>query len=140
MKKFVLCLVAVLGLGLAASAANYSIDENAIDALIENATEVTPMTLEAAVPGATDASVKIGQAPQPVIACLLSFFAVTNWLAIHRMYLGTSALTVVLQIITGGGLGIVSVVDFVCLLIGVIDGNISQYCNNPHWWMLLNMI
>ncbi len=140
MKKFFLCLVAVLGLGVAASAANYTIDEQAIDAMIENATEVTPMSLDAAQNSLTDPTLKIGEAPQPIIACVLSFFWPTSWLAIHRMYLGTSVLTVVLQIVTGGGFGIVSLVDFVCLLLGTIDGDISQYCNNPHWWMLLNMI
>ncbi len=140
MKKLLLSLVAILGLGLAASAANYSIDEQAIDAMIETAAEVTPLSLEAATPGLTDPSVKIGNAPKPVIAFILAFIPVTNWLAIHRMYMGTSALTVVLNIITGAGCGIVAVVDLVCLLLGLIDDNISQYCNNPHWWMLLNLI
>ena len=37
MKKLILCLIAVVGMGIAASAANYSIDEQGIDAMIENA-------------------------------------------------------------------------------------------------------
>ncbi len=141
MKKLLLSLVAILGLGIAASAANYSIDEQEIDAMIETATEVTPLALEAATPGLTDPSVKIGTAsPSPIIAFILSVIPVTGWLAVHRMYMGTSALTVVLNIITGAGFGIVYVVDWVCLLVGVLDDNIGQYCNNPHWWMLLNLI
>ncbi len=140
MKKFFLCLVAVLGLGLAANAANYTVDEQSIDAMIENATEVTPMTLAAADNSFTDATLKIGPAPQPIVAFILSLVPVTSWLAVHRMYLGTSPLAVVLNIVTGSGFGIVYVLDWVALLLGVLDNNIGQYVNNPHWIMMFNLI
>lgn len=56
------------------------------------------------------------------------------------MYLGTSPLAVILNIVTGGGFGIVYVVDWVVLLLGVIDGSVSKYVNNPRWWMWANII
>lgn len=138
MKKVILCLIAVLGLGIAASAANYTIDEQSIDAMIEMAEEVTPAAMEAQ--GATDVTIHLGNGAQPIVAFLLSIFPVTGWLAIHRMYMGTSILAVLLNIFTGAGFGVVYVIDWVMLLIGVLDNNIGQYCNNGRWWMWANII
>ena len=140
MKKLLLCLVALFGLGLAASANNYTIDENAIDAMIECATEVSPMTADAAASDLTSPSVKFGSSVNPVVAFVLSVIPFTSWLAVHRMYMGTSVLAVVLNIVTGAGFGIVYVVDWVCLLLGVLDNNIGQYCNNGRWLMWANVI
>lgn len=138
MKKLILCLVAVLGLGLAASAANYTIDEQSIDAMIEMAEEVSPAMMEAE--GVSDVSIHLGNGAQPIVAFLLALVPVTGWLAIHRMYMGTSILAVLLNIFTGAGFGIVYVIDWVVLLIGVLDNNIGQYCNNGRWWMWANVI
>ena len=138
MKKVILCLIAVLGLGIAASAANYTIDEQSIDAMIEMAEEVTPAAMEAQ--GATDVTIHLGNGAQPIVAFLLSIFPVTSWLAIHRMYMGTSILAVLLNIFTGAGFGVVYVIDWIVLLIGVLDNNIGQYCNNGRWWMWANII
>ncbi len=138
MKKVILCLIAVLGLGIAASAANYTIDEQSIDAMIEMAEEVTPAAMGAQ--GATDVTIHLGNGAQPIVAFLLSIFPVTSWLAIHRMYMGTSILAVILNIVTGAGFGVVYVIDWVMLLIGVLDNNIGQYCNNGRWWMWANII
>jgi len=138
MKKVILCLIAVLGLGIAASAANYTIDEQSIDAMIEMAEEVTPAAMEAQ--GATDVTIHLGNGAQPIVAFLLSIFPVTSWLAIHRMYMGTSILAVILNIVTGAGFGVVYVIDWVMLLIGVLDNNIGQYCNNGRWLMWANII
>ena len=138
MKKLILCLVAVLGLGLAASAANYTIDEQSIDAMIEMAEEVSPAMMEAE--GATAVSIHLGNGAQPIVAFILALVPVTGWLAIHRMYMGTSILAVILNIFTGAGFGIVYVVDWVVLLIGVLDNNIGQYCNNGRWLMWADII
>lgn len=140
MKKFILSLVAVLSLGIAASAANYTVDESSIDALIENAVEVTPASMEAEAGDIYATSLKIGSAPQPVVAFLLSVVPVTGWLGVHRMYLGTSPLAVILNIVTGAGFGVVYVIDWVSLLLGTIDNNISAYVNNGRWWMWANII
>lgn len=138
MKKLILCLVAVLGLGLAASAANYTIDEQSIDAMIEMAEEVSPALMEAE--GVTDVTIHLGNGAQPIVAFLLALVPVTSWLAIHRMYMGTSILAVILNIVTGAGFGVVYVIDWVMLLIGVLDNNIGKYCNNGRWLMWTNII
>lgn len=140
MKKFILSLVAVLSLGIAASAANYTVDESSIDALIENAVEVTPASMEAVAGDLTSPTLHIGSAPQPIVAFLLSVVPFTSWLAIHRMYLGTSPFAVVLNIITGAGFGVVYVLDWVSLLLGTLSDDISAYVNNGRWWMWANII
>ncbi|MGM9788252.1 MAG: TM2 domain-containing protein [Candidatus Cryptobacteroides sp.] len=140
MKKLIISLVAILGLGIAASANNYTIDESAIDAMIENAVEVSPMAAEASAAAIQDVTLKFGSAPQPIVAFVLSVIPVTGWLAVHRMYLGTSPLAVILNIVTGGGFGIVYVVDWVVLLMGVLNNNIKDYVNNGRWWMWANII
>ena len=60
MKKLILCLIAVVGMGIAASAANYSIDEQGIDAMIENAVEVTPMSMESSASDLQSPTIKFG--------------------------------------------------------------------------------
>ena len=40
MKKLIVSLIAVLAIAFSANAASYKVDNNAVDALIENATEV----------------------------------------------------------------------------------------------------
>ena len=64
MKKIIISLIAILGLGLAASANNYTIDESAIDAMIENAVEVSPMSVEAGAAGIQDPTIKFGSATE----------------------------------------------------------------------------
>lgn len=140
MKKFILSLVAVLSLGIAASAADYTVDESSIDALIENAVEVTPAFMEAEAGDLYETSLKIGSAPKPIIALVLATVPLTNWLAVHRMYLGTSPLAVILHIVTLEGYGIVGFLDWVALLVGTVNDDISAYVNNGRWWMWANII
>ena len=140
MKKVLVSLFAVLAMGIAASAAHYSVDEASIDAMIEAAAEVSPLAMESAAPAVTDVTIHIGSNPQPIVAFVLSVIPVTGWLACHRMYMGTSALAIILNIVTGGGFGVVYVVDAVMLLLGVLDNNISQYCDNGRWLMWANII
>lgn len=130
----------MLSLGIAASAADYTVDESSIDALIENAVEVTPAFMEAEAGDLTSATLHIGSAPKPVVAFILSVVPFTSWLAIHRMYLGTSPLAVILNIVTGAGFGVVYVLDWVSLLLGTLDDNIGAYVNNGRWWMWANII
>lgn len=140
MKKFFASLVAILAIGIAANAANYTIDESAIDAAIEAAVEVAPSAMEAVAPSVTDPTISLGMDVQPILAFIFSAIPVTGWLAIHRMYMGTSVLAVVLNIVTGAGFGVVYVIDAVMLLLGVLDNNISKYCNNGRWLMWCDLI
>lgn len=138
MKKIFICLVAMLSMGIAASAMSYTEDEQSIDAMIEMATEVTPASMEAE--GISDPTISFGAAPQPIVAFILATVPFTNWLAVHRMYMGTSPLAVILHIVTGEGFLIVGIIDWVALLIGTVNNDISAYCNNGRWWMWADII
>ena len=54
MKKFIFSLIAIMAIAVSANAANYTVDDDAIDALIEASAEVSPLDLmpEAPVPAA----------------------------------------------------------------------------------------
>lgn len=144
MKKILTVIVALCAMAVAANAANYSIDESAIDAAIENAVEVSPLDAVAMAGGSpiSTADIKIGNGVEPVLAFIFALIPITSWVALHRMYMGTSVLAIILNVVTGAGFGIVWAVDWIVLLLdGVIGkGNIKKYCNNPRWWMWADII
>jgi TM2 domain-containing membrane protein YozV len=72
----------------------------------------------------------------PVIAWLISFPG--GMLGLHRVYLGTSTKTVLLYIFTVGGVfGIVPMIDWILLLQGIQNGDISKYIGNRKFIMWL---
>ena len=133
MKKLFFSLIAVLAIAISANAANYRVDDSAIDALIEASVEVSPLELmpEAAVPAA--ASLASGS-PSPVASLLLCTFL--GGFGVHRHYMGTRPWMWAIYVFTGFGIfGIVPLVDWVMLLIGLVDDNIGQYCGNTRFIM-----
>ncbi len=69
----------------------------------------------------------------PVVAFILCW--AVGSLGIHRFYLGTKTMTGVGYILTCGGLGIVTFVDWIVLLIGVIEDDVKKYVDNPRFFM-----
>ena len=85
MKKILVSVIAVLAISFGANAANYTIDENAIDAMIENSVEVSPLALVSEAPaGATVSS----DDKTPVVSFILCTFL--GGFGVHRHYLGTT--------------------------------------------------
>lgn len=127
MKKLVLTLAAAL-VALCASANNYVANDAAIDALVENSVE---MVMEAAAPAAPANMVQLSNNQDPLIATLLSWF--TGWVGLHRYYLGTSVWMALPYALTGGGFGVVTLIDSVLLTIDLVQNNSinGQYINNP---------
>ena len=133
MKKFIFSLIAILAIAATANAASYTVDDDAIDALIEASAEISPLEMmpAAAVPAA--ASLASG-APQPIASFLLCTFL--GGFGVHRHYMGTRPWMWAIYTFTFCGIfGIVPFVDWVMLLIGVVDDNISQYCGNTRFIM-----
>ncbi|TAE38530.1 MAG: TM2 domain-containing protein [Runella slithyformis] len=65
---------------------------------------------------------------------LLAFFL--GALGVHRFYMGTATLTGIGYILTCGGCGIVATVDWVVLLIAMVNKEgISKYEDNPKFFM-----
>jgi len=72
----------------------------------------------------------------PIIAWLISF--PTGMFGLHRAYLGADTKTVLLYIVTAGGIfGIVPMIDWILLLRGIQDGDISRFVGNRRFVMWL---
>ena len=134
MKKLILSIIAVLAIAFSANAANYKVDDSAIDNIIENATEV--VTLDVATAEAAGVYTLASADIQPTTALILNFFL--GWCGIHRHYLGTAPYMWALYLFTAGGIfGIVEFVDFIMLIIGTVDNNITKYVGNRKFFMWL---
>lgn len=127
MKKLVLTLAAAL-MALCASANNYVANDAAFDALAENSVE---MVMEANMEMAPANMIQLSNNQDPLIATLLSWF--TGWVGLHRYYLGTSVWMALPYALTGGGFGVITLIDSVLLTIDLIQNNSinGQYINNP---------
>ena len=134
MKKLVLSIIAVLAIAFSANAANYKVDNNAIDALIENAEEVMVLDVAEAAPAAANLPAVSQKEVQPAVALILNF--IVGGFGIHRHYMGTAPGMWALYTFTLGGIfGIVTFVDFIMLIIGTVDNDISRYINNRKFFM-----
>ena len=132
MKKLVLSIIAVLAIAFSANAANYKVDNNAIDNIIENAEEV--YTLDVAAPAAANLPAVSQKEVKPVTALILNFFL--GGFGVHRHYMGTAPGMWALYTFTFGGIfGIVDLIDFIMLIIGTVDNNIAPYINNRKFFM-----
>lgn len=114
----------------------YFVNDNEIDALFESATLVDFQQIENMdIPSPfTAANAEFTQGgDQPIIAFLLCWFF--GSICIHRAYMGNPIHILWYTITCGGIFGIVTLVDWVMLLIGVINDDISQYVDNPSFFM-----
>jgi len=138
MKKLLLIIVLFVGVVSAkqVSASSYSVNEQAIDQLFDNAIETSMLSVNApeinTVTGTVPTTVMASKDKDAVAAILLDFFL--GGFGVHRFYLGTKPLTGIGYILTCGGIfGIVPLVDFIVLIIDHDD--ISPYINNPKFFM-----
>lgn len=142
MKKFVflfslMTLFSVVAFG---NVDQYKVDDSQIEALFAQAEQVN-------LPAMLDSQGLTGFAPSPEaivkksdknawVAFALAF--VVGGLGIHRAYLGTKPFTWIGYILTCGGIfGIVPFVDWIVLLIGASENDISNYVGNPAFFMWL---
>ena len=127
-----LSFLLVLGFTFQTQASSYKVDQNRIDQIVakaETAPAISAFDLQTAPELAT-----ITGGKDPAIAFIIC--TIVGGIGIHRLYLGTAPLTFVLYLITGGGCGIVVLIDWVMLLIALVeDKDISPYVNNPNFFM-----
>lgn len=72
--------------------------------------------------------------PNPWAAFAICWFV--GYFGVHRHYLGTSGAMWALYTFTCGGIfGIVPLIDWVVLLVGAIQDDISKYVNNTSFFM-----
>ena len=143
-RVFTVLVVLLVAMSSSFAGNKYQIDVEKIDQLFEQSSEVSASNF---MLSATTAEMPMAPTPtpnpgkmiggngdvNPVVAFVLSFFL--GGIGIHRIYMGTSVGTFIGYILTLGGCGIVSFVDWIMLLIGLIDEDISDYVNNPKFFM-----
>ncbi|MDY3979933.1 MAG: TM2 domain-containing protein [Tidjanibacter sp.] len=125
MKKLFLTIAVALMAICAASAANYSTNDEAIDALVADATEMV-VSADAAMPMAPAAPATAAFSQKnPWIATILGYFL--GYFGVHRLYLGAKPLTCIIYIITFGGIFyVVPFIDSVLLLLGALEDKIPS--------------
>ena len=131
MKKFFAAIVALLAVAAVANAAEYSVDEAAIDALFTEAVVEAPAEMMAPV-------VSIGgDATTTNLIALVVDYVGLGFFGIHRLILGTNPLNCLWYILTVGGIfGVLPIVDGVVLIIDLIQGG-ANYLDNPKFIMWL---
>lgn len=115
-------------------AENYLVNDEAVEASFTAAT-AAPMSVDfinSIIPNMPTDQAKVAGA-NPAVAFILAFFL--GQLGIHRFYMGTATLTGVGYILTLGGCGVVAFIDWVFLLIGVVNNDISKYEDNTKFFM-----
>jgi len=136
MKKILtLIILSLFILPLNLSAENYRLDQSKIDAKFSAATEIT-LSAALDISGLQGANQVLNE-KDPVIAFVLA--TVLGYLGIHRAYLGTTPVVVILYIITAGGCGIITLIDWIMLLMVLIDEkDLGPYIDNPNFLMWKN--
>ena len=113
-------------------AESYRIDQNKIDASFAAATEMSILSVFDM--SGLQMPNQVLDDKDPVMAFVLA--TVLGYLGIHRLYLGTEPIVVILYIITGGGCGIVALVDWIMLLMVLLDEKeLGPYIDNPSFLM-----
>lgn len=131
MKKFFAVIVALFAVVAVANAANYSVDEASVDALFTEAVMEAPAAPAAALPA-------VGGDPQitNIIALVVDMVGL-GFFGIHRLILGTQPINCLWYILTVGGIfGIIPLIDWIMILIDLINGSAS-YLDNPAFIMWL---
>lgn len=141
MKKiFTLVGILLLLVSLNSYAGDYKLDQSKIDAMIENAQDISSVS-------AFDMDSFNGMKSQnaqlddkdPIIAFALN--TVLGGFGVHRLYLGTKPINAVLYIITGGGCGVVVTVDWILLLMVLLDEReLTPFIDNPNFIMWKDQI
>ena len=126
-----------------AVSSEYVVDDMAVEMSLNSGIEVATLTPIANAETTTNAlAATTNNLPATAMvagkdgttAFLLSFFL--GVLGIHRFYMGTATLTGIGYIMTLGGCGIVATVDWIVLLIAMINKEgIDKYEDNPKFFM-----
>lgn len=130
MKKIFAVIVALLAVAAVAKAAEYSVDEAAIDALFTEAVVEAP---EAAM---TPINVAVGgDATTTNVIALVVDYVGLGFIGIHRLILGTNPLNCLWYFITMGGIfGVLPLVDGIMIIVDLIQGG-ANYIDNPKFIM-----
>jgi TM2 domain-containing membrane protein YozV len=146
MKKLfalVFCFAVLLVSKSHATTAEYFVDAQAIEQTLNAGDQLDVANVEQAATaleslmGDNNSTKIMAGDKKPVVAFILAW--VVGFLGIHRAYLGTSGGVIVGYILTCGGLGIVALIDWIVLLLEVIEEkNFDKYVNSKKFFMFAN--
>ena len=136
MKKiFTLVGVLLICFSLNSFAGNYKLDQNKIDAMIENSMDITSISAFDlnSLDGMKGQNAELDE-KDPIIAFALA--TVLGGFGVHRLYLGTNPINALLYLITGGGCGVVVAVDWILLLMVLLEEReLAPFIENPNFIM-----
>lgn len=135
MKKLFILFFAVCAVFVTqAESSDYFVNDAEVEQVLEESVQVTFSATEIQLNSVLNASSVQATDPNPWVAFALAW--VVGAFGIHRVYLGGKGMLIVLYIITCFGIfGVVPLVDWIVLLVGAINGDISQYVNNDSFFM-----
>lgn len=140
MKKILFTLLLASGFAYAnaATTSEYVLDEVKVEQMFNQSQDITSEAADImsqySLSGLNNlnSSTVLGE-KKPAVAFILCWLL--GGLGIHRFYLGTKTMTGIGYILTCGGLGIVSFIDWIVLLIGLINNDIDKYVDNSKFFM-----
>ena len=114
-----------------ASTSQYRVDDTAVDVVFDQSINVAVTYSDIDYMDAT--TVQAGDV-NPWVAFVLAF--VVGWTGAHRVYMGGKGILIAAYVLTCGGIfGIVPFVDWIVLLIGAANDDISKYIDNDKFFM-----
>ncbi len=144
MKKILIFIALLFFTASYCSASRFELSEAAIETAFSKSSEMPAnsfMVSEgmsmANSTNPAEATLAKGGEKSAIAAFLICWFI--GSLGIHRIYLGTKAATVVAYILTCGGFGIVTLIDWIMLLLVLVDDrDLDDFIDNPKFLMWAN--
>ena len=136
MKKIItlFSLILMAGFTLNLTAGNFKLDQNKMDALFAQAEQTTFNVFDEGHAASFSSLPILQEEKDPIMALVLC--SVLGTFGAHRLYLGTKTVNFILYVVTAGGCGIITLVDWIQLLMVVIDDKpLTPYINNPNFIM-----
>ncbi len=135
MKKLFAILIALVAINIHVSANEYKVNDRAVDQMFANATSVSTTQIADFSSLPTPQSELRRSSKNAWVAWALTYTAAVGVCGIHRLYLGSNTGVFIAYLCTGGGCGIIQTVDWVVLLIGALNNDISKYEDNEKLFM-----
>ena len=138
--KYIVSIILASSIAFSSFAAstNYTIDGQAVENIIQNASENTTLGLNSVLMnnqrlGEQDTYSSKNATTAVVLALLL------GEIGVHRLYLGTTTGVFLAYACTGGGCGALWVVDSLLLVVALLeDGSVAPFIDNPNLFMWMN--
>lgn len=136
MKKPIILIIAILFAFAGYSNSKYTIDDTQVEKVMTESVQVdfnmSAEQIEGILGGAS-----IQAEANAWVAFALAW--VIGWTGVHRVYLGGKGSLILIYIVTCGGIfGIVPLIDWIVLLVGAIQGDISNFVGNDKFFMWSN--